>query len=75
MSDQSKLCYFQNINPGSIIKTPDVIEQNLQDKMSESFVIISIHIKKTDWLYLSHSGHKRVTFIDNNVDSGNWVAP
>ena len=75
MSDQSKLCYFQNINPGSIIKKPDVIEQNLQDKMSENFVIISIYIKKTDWLYLSHSGHKRVTFIDNNVDSGNWIAP
>ena len=51
MSDQSKLCYFQNINPGSIIKTPDVIEQNLQDKMSENFVIISIHIKRTDWLF------------------------
>jgi len=75
MSDQSKLCYFQNINPGSVIKKPDDVEQNLQDKMSEAFVIISIHIKKTDWLYLSHLGHKRVTFFNNDADSGNWIAP
>ena len=75
MSDQSKLCYFQNINPGTTIKKPSDIEQNIQDKMSEAFVIISVYIKKTDWLYLSHLGHKRVTFYDNNVDSGIWVAP
>ena len=75
MSDQSKLCYFQNINPGSVIKRPDDIKQHLQNNMSEAFVIISVNIKKTDWLYLSHSGHKRVIFFDNNVGSGNWVAP
>ena len=75
MSDQSKLCYFQNINPGSVIKRPDDVKQHLQNKMSEAFVIISVNIKKTDWLFLSHSGHKRVIFFDNNVDSGNWIAP
>ena len=75
MSDQSKLCYFQNINPGSTIKKPNDVEQNLQDNMSEAFVIISVYIKKTDWLYLSYSGHKRVTFFNNNVNTGIWVAP
>ena len=75
MSDQSKLCYFQNINPGSTIRKPDDIEQNLQNEMSNAFVIITVYIKKTDWLYLSHSGHKRVKFFDNKVNSGIWIAP
>ena len=73
--NQSKLCYFQNINPGSTIRKPDDIEQNLQDEMSKAFVIITVYIKKTDWLYLSHSGHKRVKFFDNKVNSGIWIAP
>tara|TARA_B100001121_G_scaffold142736_1_gene124918 strand:- start:826 stop:1401 length:576 start_codon:yes stop_codon:yes gene_type:complete len=75
MSDQSKLCYFQNIDPGLKIIDPKEVNQKLGNELSKDFSIIEVDIEKTDWLYLSHEGHLRAIFINNQKDSGYWVAP
>ena len=62
MSDLSKLCYFQNHNPGRKIANPNEVKQSPNDSMSKLFTIINVDIEKIDWLYLSRHGHKRAFF-------------
>ncbi len=75
MSDQSKLCYFQNYKPGQKINNPTEVIQSPNESISELFTIITVQIEKLDWLYLSHKGHKRAIFQQANNFSGIWVAP
>jgi general stress protein 26 len=75
MSDQSKECYFQNINPGKSITNPNLVTSIIQNEVSKYFTIITIHINKIDWLYLSSKGHKRIKFISQDNFKGEWIAP
>ena len=75
MSDQSKECYFQNINPGKSIDDPNLITSIIKNEVSENFIIITVHINKIDWLYLSSKGHKRIKFISQDNFKGQWIAP
>tara|TARA_Y100000816_G_C25836131_1_gene437079 strand:- start:50 stop:625 length:576 start_codon:yes stop_codon:yes gene_type:complete len=75
MSAQSKLCYFQNYDPGQQIDDPKEVIQTLNNSMSELFTIITVQIEKIDWLYLSHKGHKRAIFLEENNFNGQWIAP
>jgi len=75
MSTQTKECYFQNITSGQPINNPDLIKSVIQDKISENFIIITIHINKIDWLYLSSKGHKRIKFLAQDNFKGEWIAP
>ena len=75
MSKQSQLCYFQNIEPGMKIDKPEQIQQIHRNQMSEYFIIIEVLVVKTDWLYLSHEGHRRAEFENNNINTGQWLAP
>ena len=75
MSNQSKECYFQNINPGKTVGNPDQIKTEKRNEMSKSFSIIDIKVIKIDWLLLSASGHTRVKFTKENNFNGEWIAP
>ena len=75
MSSQTKECYFQNINPGQSIDDPDLVTSTIKNEISKNFKIITIHINKIDWLYLSSKGHKRIKFIAPDNFKGKWVAP
>tara|TARA_Y100000748_G_scaffold291538_1_gene279133 strand:- start:430 stop:1005 length:576 start_codon:yes stop_codon:yes gene_type:complete len=75
MSNQSKECYFQNINPGKTVDNPDQIKTEKRNEMSKSFSIIDIKVIKIDWLLLSASGHTRVKFTKDNNFNGEWIAP
>ena len=75
MSNQSKECYFQNINPGKTVDNPDQIKTEKRNEMSKSFSIIDIKVMKIDWLLLSASGHTRVKFTKDNNFNGEWIAP
>lgn len=75
MSRQSQLCYFQNIEPGNKIDDPKKIHQVHGNHISEHFTIVEVTITKTEWLYLSHDGHRRAEFKHNNVITGQWLAP
>tara|TARA_Y100000817_G_scaffold312063_1_gene305260 strand:+ start:49 stop:624 length:576 start_codon:yes stop_codon:yes gene_type:complete len=75
MSEQSKLCYFQNHNPGKKVANPVEVKQSANNSISKLFSIITVDIEKIDWLYLSRLGHKRVFFLKKNNFDGYWVAP
>ena len=75
MSKQSRQCYYQNIDPGIIIESPDQVKTILDEKISKNFTIIDVKITKVDWLYLSSSGHTRAKFTVENNFQGEWVAP
>tara|TARA_B100001564_G_scaffold342366_1_gene337917 strand:- start:451 stop:1014 length:564 start_codon:yes stop_codon:yes gene_type:complete len=75
MSKQSRQCYYQNIDPGESIDSPDKVKTILKDEISKNFTIINIQIIKIDWLYLSHSGHTRAKFISEDNFQGRWIAP
>ena len=75
MSSQSKECYYQNINPGDIIDSPDDVKTENNNQMAGSFTIIDISINTIDWLSLSAAGHTRARFMEENKYSGEWVAP
>ena len=75
MSKQSRQCYYQNIDPGKSIDSPEQVKTVLNDDISKTFTIIDIEIIKIDWLYLSSSGHTRAKFIRENYFQGEWIAP
>ena len=75
MSKQSRQCYYQNIDPGQSIDSPEQVKTVLNDDISKTFTIIDIEIIKIDWLYLSSSGHTRAKFIRENYFQGEWIAP
>ena len=75
MSSQTKECYFQNITPGQPINNPNLVKSVIKDRISENFIIITIHINKIDWLYLSSKGHKRIKFLAQDNFKGEWIAP
>ena len=75
MSKQSKECYYQNINPGDTIDSPDEVKSEIKEGISRSFSIIDINIIKIDWLHLSSLGHTRAKFTKENNFQGEWIAP
>ena len=75
MNLQSKECYYQNIRPGESIKHPDMVENHLENELSQNFTVITININKIEWLYLSSMGHSRVEFLRENKFYGQWIAP
>ena len=75
MSKQSKECYYQNINPGDTIDSPDLVKSEIKEEISSSFSIIDINIIKIDWLHLSSLGHTRAKFTKENNFQGEWIAP
>ncbi len=75
MSDQSKECYYQNINPGDVIDSPDDVKTKIINETSISFTIVDININSIDWLSLSASGHTRARFMKENKFDGEWIAP
>jgi len=75
MSKQSKECYYQNINPGNTIDSPNNVITEANEEMSKSFSIIDINITKIDWLLLSSLGHTRARFTKENYFQGEWIAP
>ena len=75
MSSQSQECYYQNIAPGKDIKYPEIVKNQLENKLSKNFTVITINIHKIEWLYLSSTGHTRVKFLKDREFSGQWIAP
>ena len=75
MSKQSKECYYQNINPGDVIDSPDDVKTKIINETSISFTIVDININSIDWLSLSASGHTRARFMKENKFDGEWIAP
>ena len=75
MSAQSQECYYQNISPGQNIKSPEIVKNKLENKLSKTFTVITINLSKIDWLYLSSKGHTRVKFLKNDGFTGQWIAP
>ena len=75
MSQDSRDCYLYDKHPGSIIENPDDIFLKKTNSLSENFCFVNIFISKIEWLYLSSSGHRRVSFSKKNSFEGNWVVP
>lgn len=81
-SDMSKECYSTPHSPSINIENPKDIDVNIKNiNKSElnqykiNFGRIDISVKKIDWLYLIHSGHRRASFTYKNNIQMNWVAP
>ena len=75
MSKQSQECYYQNINPGSVINDPNDIKINPDTKISSYFSVVVIRLYSIDWLYLSYSGHRRAKFTKKEKFIGTWISP
>ena len=75
MSSQSQECYYQNVAPGKDIQYPEIVKNQLENKLSKNFTVITINIHRIEWLYLSSTGHTRVKFLKDKKFSGQWIAP
>ena len=75
MSSQAQECYYQNVAPGKDIQYPEIVKNQLENKLSKNFTVITINIHRIEWLYLSSTGHTRVKFLKDKKFSGQWIAP
>ena len=82
----SRKCYLTNASPSSLAKTPtDGLPKHLlgidpnkdeSEKGYNNFSVIDNQIKTIDWLYLSSSGHRRLSItIDNIKNDYQWLIP
>lgn len=77
----SQLCYTNLLPPGSVLQEPVLIDLNRKEveegelvSAYENFAVVNTEIKKIDWVYLHHRGHRRAIF-DYSGNSFHWVQP
>tara|TARA_B100001123_G_scaffold447781_1_gene606416 strand:+ start:344 stop:925 length:582 start_codon:yes stop_codon:yes gene_type:complete len=75
MSQDARDCYMYDEKPGTRIKNPKSIKKNTANKANKNFSLININIQSIEWLYLSSSGHRRVSFNKENSFVGDWIVP
>jgi hypothetical protein len=77
----SQLCYTNQLPPGAFVSEPVFIDLSRKEVAAEElniayqhFALIEIDVKKIDWLFLHHKGHRRAVF-DYQGDVFHWVQP
>jgi len=75
LKQDARNCYLIDKKSGSLINSPADVHQEHNNEASKNFSLININIKKIEWLYLSSSGHRRVSFNEHNLFKGNWIVP
>ena len=83
MNPESKLCYMGPFSPSTALESfqlntinKSAYEININDdRLGYShFCRVVIKIKKIDWLFLNHKGHRRLEFNFNETVGFNWIA-
>lgn len=75
----SRACYAQDVAPGARIAVP--IPSPAADLARpleglENFVAVVVDIRRVEWLFLFHSGHRRALYEWNDGgESRAWLAP
>ena len=71
----SRTGYSQMTAPGRTIDAPATIDYQSED-CQQNFGVIQVMINRLEWLYLSHTGHRRALWTrDGGKWTGNWLAP
>lgn len=83
-----KRCYLADPAPGSIVEAPvSGLDPSMEGRKPESFevapardnfAILLVEIRKIEWLYLAHTGHRRAVFgwnENSNQWDGQWLVP
>lgn len=80
--NMSRECYSTPYPPSTNILNPEDIDNSLKkikdadlEEYKINFGRIDIKVKSIDWLYLIHSGHRRVKFDYGKKITMNWLAP
>jgi len=75
----SLMCYAQPVAPGDALADPS--EAAVADGTDPAtgrahFGVLIVAVKRLEWLYLSHRGHRRAAWsLRDGTWSGGWLAP